>query len=144
MNCDKTRELLVALLDGELRAQEEAACQAHLKGCPACAAEKKLLEASWQALDHLPAVTPSANWRADFWRRAREEEAAAIPWFAWPRLAPVLAGALGVWIVGIGSGMLLFSRSSAVVERQSSFALIAAPERATIDSAYISRMPRTR
>ena len=55
-------EDLTALLDGELAGEERERVEAHLKECPACAAERDVLKAAL-GLMQVPAIEPSADLR---------------------------------------------------------------------------------
>jgi Ca-activated chloride channel family protein len=45
MNCEQTKEWLLAYLDGQVNERQRAEIEAHLAGCPACAAEREALAA---------------------------------------------------------------------------------------------------
>ena len=68
MDCERTKELLNAYLDGELPPDRRAQVAEHLRGCAACAAALAELEDLNRAIGTLPgAVVPE-----DFARRVRE------------------------------------------------------------------------
>ncbi len=83
MNCEKTRELISSLHDGELETPERQRVQAHLKQCAACRAELARLRKVSRILKTARRGTPS------LWPRI--EARLAAPRRA--RLAWVLAGA---------------------------------------------------
>ena len=110
MDCEKIRELLTAYQDGVLPANEAAEIKTHLLGCQGCQTEERLLKETWNMLNVLEPIEPSPDFRARFWERVREEER-KTSWLSFPRLVPVMAGVLGVWVVGVGLGSYLFFRS---------------------------------
>ena len=74
--CEREREQIGALLDGELEAGERAALEAHLADCAGCRQaleDQRQLAAAFAAL---PAVEPAPDFEARFWARiAREADA---------------------------------------------------------------------
>jgi anti-sigma factor RsiW len=92
MTCDEARDLLGALVDGELAAGERAEVSGHLNSCPACAAEFKKLKALSSALRAAPYYPAPADRRENI-RRALRGDSSVVP--AWrSRVAPGLVGVL--------------------------------------------------
>ncbi|HUW34785.1 MAG TPA: zf-HC2 domain-containing protein [Planctomycetota bacterium] len=110
MKCDEIRAQLSAYFDGELPAGQADAVRRHLDECPACMNEYKLLQSTWQMLLASDEIEPSADFARNFWRRLREENAAAPrdvrPLFARVlKWAPAMAASLLIaflagWCVG--------------------------------------------
>ncbi len=63
MNCEKTREYMIELIDGRLAGPAGDEVRAHLEACPACRAELGELRETLAALDRLPAPEPSPRLR---------------------------------------------------------------------------------
>jgi len=79
LSCVEVQEQLPAFLEGEVGARQREALQGHLLGCPACSAERRLLENSLRAIDHVAAATPDNLW-PEFQRRlAAERQAGRRP-----------------------------------------------------------------
>lgn len=128
MDCERIQEELPAYQDKELPEPRMASIRSHLAGCANCRGEMKALTETWGLLGSLEPVQPSADFRARFWERIRQE--AAQHRTLWERLAlgrsptdwrpptgrfggrftPVLAGVMALWILGIAGGVLLFER----------------------------------
>lgn len=119
MNCKEVQELLPAYEGMVLTAPETAEVKNHLATCKSCQREFDLLSATWAMLEVLEPIQPSADFRARFWEKVRQEEEKKS-WLPVPRLVPVLAGFLGVWVVGVGIGATLFVRSHAAAMRSQS------------------------
>jgi anti-sigma factor RsiW len=74
--CEREREAIGALVDGELAPDERAALEAHLAGCAGCRQEFEELSRLAAAFASLPAVEPAPDFEARFWARiAREADA---------------------------------------------------------------------
>ena len=74
--CEREREAIGALVDGELATAEHAALEAHLAGCAGCRQELEELNRLAAAFRSLPAVEPAPDFEARFWARiAREADA---------------------------------------------------------------------
>lgn len=58
MSCEQVLESLESFVDGELDAAAATTAQAHLDGCPACAAEHRLATAVRDELRALPEMDP--------------------------------------------------------------------------------------
>ena len=101
VKCEESQNLLSARLDGRLSPDEEARLRKHLAACAACREEERALSGLWSALGALEPVRPSADFKARFWLRVREEEALAEKGWArafhsWRRLALALRPALAL------------------------------------------------
>jgi len=102
MSCRKTRSELAAFVDGALEGRARARVEAHLAGCPGCAAEAarlRRLNGLLGAAAGTPAVDVDSAWLALSERL--EAEQASSPahsawWRAWWIPAPALAAAAGV------------------------------------------------
>ena len=143
MNCDHICEKLTAFLDGALTPSEAADVSAHLRVCTACHDEKLVLSKTWDMLAVLEPIEPSPDFRVRFWERVRQEEERKRSWLWWPRLVPTLAGALGLWVVGVGLGSSLFMRYHAPMVpspalHASATDLAPAPD---LTAAFMTRLP---
>ncbi|MGD8793680.1 MAG: von Willebrand factor type A domain-containing protein [Anaerolineae bacterium] len=121
MNCERTHQSLLAYLDGELSAREQAAVKAHLAECAACAAERQALAglqadlsatvAAAAAAVELPAAAEARiadRLTAEIEKSRRPGRLAAF--LAWLRRpAPILAGVVAVLVVAVVLGPVLFS-----------------------------------
>ena len=111
MECKNVVNALPAYLDLALNKGEESDIKGHLAQCPDCRNEALLLSSSWNALGVLESIQPSEDFRARFWARARREEKAREAQtgiFARFPLAPVLAGFLVLWMLGVAGGVRFF------------------------------------
>ncbi|MBI2956912.1 MAG: HEAT repeat domain-containing protein [Acidobacteria bacterium] len=117
MNCKAMEEKLVLDLYGELTAEERAAVEAHLKGCPQCAATAAELGRLRAALDARPRREPSpellVHCRADL-EEALDREASGWrglirSWLGMAPGQPALraASALAVLVLGVSLGWTL-------------------------------------
>jgi len=107
MNCDDARTLLADYLGLELSAEDQAALEEHLAGCPGCAAEIEPFRQVQVALRRLP-VPPPALVRS----AARELRQPLLPgWRLWWRLPRVLAYAATLLI---GAGIGWYARAGAL------------------------------
>ena len=104
--------------------------------------ESELIEKAWGLLGALPKVEPSPDFYARFWEKVREEKERKVSWLSFPRLAPALAGALGVWILGVGIGSVLFMRQYPLSTASSSLRLELAQayDSDSLSSAYLKRI----
>lgn len=74
--CERQREAISALVDGELEGAERAALEAHLAGCHGCRQELEELRRLAAAFAALTPVEPAPDFEARFWARiAREGDA---------------------------------------------------------------------
>src|SRR5262245_7627973 len=74
--CEREREAIGALADGQLGADERAALETHLAGCAGCRAELAALERLDAVFAALAPVTPPPDFEARFWARVARGEAA--------------------------------------------------------------------
>ena len=96
MTHDKYKELLSALLDGELSESERGAALAHLAECEACQAYFAELNAMHDALADLDEAEPPADFAAGVLARLHEDAAPQPmkrhnPWRRWGTLAACAA-----------------------------------------------------
>lgn len=112
MHCDKIIERLPAFQDGALTPPETQEVRSHLTSCPRCRDDMELLSRTWNALALLKPLTPSPDFRARFWERVREEDAARIPLADFPRLLWGLQFTLttAVFLLGVFVSLNLASR----------------------------------
>ena len=107
MDCRKIKELIPIYLDQELSSDDHRLVETHLHTCPACMAEARALEKSWEVLGELDEIEPDPQYMARFWRSLD----AQMPWyekllrdvqtaFLQRRWVPVLAGAVVIVLVG--------------------------------------------
>jgi anti-sigma factor RsiW len=93
MTCDAVRDLLSALLEGELPAAERASVEEHLAACPECRELRDLMAGNRAAL----AAFPEALVSGELLARLCAVPDAQKPWYArlprtlLPRLQPALA-----------------------------------------------------
>lgn len=83
--CETYSAQIGGYVDGELRAEERAAFEAHLPGCASCT--EALGSQRWLAeqLLGLPRVEPGPEFEAQFWARLAREENASGGLLAWLR-----------------------------------------------------------
>jgi len=90
MNCRNTETKLVAYLDSKLTIAERRQFEAHLATCAECGKRAAEFRSVWDALDELPALTPSAAFDARVRARVDQERRQAGFW-SWiipsPRMA---------------------------------------------------------
>lgn len=107
MRCQKTRSLLGLFLDGQLGKRKASKIKAHLDICPACTKELNLLKSTWDLLGEWKRISPSPNFKANFWQKVFQEEPVVEkkPVFVFPRLkprlVPVFATLVAVLIITI-------------------------------------------
>jgi anti-sigma factor RsiW len=105
MTCERIEELLSAYLEGELAAAERSEVEAHLAGCPGCAALAGLMKETMAATSAFPEIEPSPALLArlyDIPAAQGERKRLFRPVFEWltrPALQPVYATLTGVFIV---------------------------------------------
>jgi hypothetical protein len=108
MNCARIREQLPSLLDDRLATAAAREIRAHLTGCPECEREFATLNQTLNALDAVPAPTPSPRLRARVYAAIAAEQhalrhpatAAAEPIAPASAKAPVRFGrSLWFWLV---------------------------------------------
>jgi anti-sigma factor RsiW len=105
MSCPDEAQL-IRLVSGELSPDEASVVGAHLRECPACAATRDDLAATWGGLgawvDDAPDDAPSADlWPQVQMALAREIERESV-WL--PRTAPALLRAAACIAVAVGLG----------------------------------------
>ncbi|HVT74491.1 MAG TPA: anti-sigma factor [Lacunisphaera sp.] len=110
MNCDETRHLLPAHLDGELDVVRDAEIVAHLDGCPACA-DRALAHAARRGLvqEKLPRFTAPAGLEAQIrtsLHAAARPKTTMFPPMLWNRLLPLAAALLVTGGLGFRWGMV--------------------------------------
>ena len=107
MDCHKIKEIIPNYLDQELSSDDHRLVEAHLRTCPACMAEARAVEESWEVLGELDEIEPDPQYLVRFWRALD----AQMPWyekmlrdvrtaFLQRRWVPVLAGAVVIVLVG--------------------------------------------
>lgn len=90
MNCARIREQLPSLLDDRLATAAAREIRTHLAGCPDCEREFATLSQTLNALDAMPAPTPSPRLRARVYAAiAAEQHALRNPVSATEPAAPV-------------------------------------------------------
>jgi len=114
MNCASIQEDLSAYQDGELSLQQSREINVHLAGCSMCRNQLVRSREVWDALGTLPEIEPSADFRARFWQKVRDEEiqTPSRGWFPWTRWLPTAAAAMALWSFGILGGLKLFNRQA--------------------------------
>lgn len=144
MQSPHVKELLSEYLDKVLDSETASRVKNHLAICSECQSEENSLMASWALLGSLEAIEPSPDFRVRFWERVRAEEEKEVSWHSFPRLIPLMAGVLGVWVVGVGLGSYLFLRSpqaklfaASLIQQQELF-----DDVSNLGSAYLKRMSR--
>jgi anti-sigma factor RsiW len=127
MSCDDLKILWPEFLTGELAPKSKAALEAHLAGCPSCAAELHKTTEMWTKLGVLAPEQPSPAVRERFYtmleaykqgleatgtapaaaerRPARKLDLGA--WFSWRRPSFRFAAAAAFLLAGIGFGTIL-------------------------------------
>lgn len=113
MNCKKVVQTLPDYLSHALGETETERVRVHLDLCPECREESRLLMATWDILGLIEPVQPSADFRARFWEKVRQQENAVFGgtgFFARFPFAPALAGFLLLWVLGVAGGARLFDR----------------------------------
>jgi len=95
MICDRIEELLAAFSDGELRPEERAEVERHLRDCPSCAALLESLRTADAALARFPEIEPPASLREALYAvPARRKFRFGLDVLLRPALQPVLAAGL--------------------------------------------------
>jgi anti-sigma factor RsiW len=97
MTCEETRELLHALIDGELDAGHAREVETHVAGCPRCAAQLRDYRVMRQAL-----AASELRYQAPSALRARIEGALPIP-----SRRPVLVSSRRSLLKGLGMGSVM-------------------------------------
>lgn len=106
MRCEDIQKKLPAYEAGTLGGGEQAEILLHVRSCPICGVEEKVLAVLWRALDAMPSLDASPGFKARFWEKAREQESKRRGgWAWWTTWAPLAAGAMAVWLLGIAGGI---------------------------------------
>ncbi len=109
MNCNDIRSELPGYRNLRSEDPKRTAVQSHLDGCEACRTEAARLRTLWNTLGADLGITPSADFRARFWVRVRQEDEKESPifgWLTWKRWTAVTAGALAAWTIGVSGPAL--------------------------------------
>ncbi|HEV3260016.1 MAG TPA: zf-HC2 domain-containing protein [Gemmataceae bacterium] len=79
-NCDQARQALPGLLYGDLAADEQAAVEKHLQGCPACREDYAALQRVRRLLDTVPAPDVRVDLRGVYAEAARLQDKRLRRW----------------------------------------------------------------
>lgn len=105
MDCNIVRELILQAEEG-LDPDREVAMRRHLDHCRACRSFSEEFCRTWESLDQVPVIEPSAAFNAGVWHRIEQRRVPA--WRRWLVLAPlpvmVRAAVILVLMVGAGVG----------------------------------------
>lgn len=108
MLCEQYRDMLMALLDGELPEAERMAAERHLHTCRECSAEyhrfMKLLHLTHQV--HFP--TPKESVWQQYWSGVCRKMTGHVAWISWASGAVFLAMVGGLMIFGFSHSALAF------------------------------------
>jgi len=74
MNCEKVREELVALIDGQLADKDARAVEDHLASCRACARELELTKRAVELSRQHQTPALSGDFERSFWARFEREK----------------------------------------------------------------------
>ena len=77
LSCVEVQDQLCAYLDGELSVDGAQKLQGHLLGCPACSAERRLLENSLRVMDTATTAAPPDNLWPQLERRLQASQSSA-------------------------------------------------------------------
>ena len=103
--CTGMENKLVEYLDGRAKPAERHAVEEHLAGCAECRVRAEEFRMLWNALDDLPALSPSPAFDASLRARIAAEPAPRRfwDWLPSPRLAFATTAliALSVWMVSM-------------------------------------------
>ncbi len=128
IKCQKSKDLMLEALYGELSAEDRTLFDAHLRACPECAAEYSVLGATLEVMDRRERPDPGATFWDGYWdrlekRMEREMSMTAAPAAEpfWPRLRRALStvprwayqasAALALVVVGVLIGRAVFAPS---------------------------------
>jgi anti-sigma factor RsiW len=102
MRCSDMEARLVEYLDGRARPAGRHAVEQHLAACAACRARAEQFRDIWEALDDLPAISPSASFDAALRQRFAAEPVRQgfWSWLPSPRFALAVAALVvfSIWI----------------------------------------------
>lgn len=142
MKCEDVQKKLPAYEAGTLGGGEQAEILLHVRSCPVCGAEEKVLAVLWRALDAMPSLDASPGFKARFWEKAREQESQRRGgWARWTAWAPLAAGAMAAWLLGVAGGIGLSGVRLPDVASGSTLALkifTATQPLNSIEAAYLS------
>jgi anti-sigma factor RsiW len=96
--CNKYREEMHRVLDGELDSEERSGLDEHLAACPACRRDYEALKRAVAAFEAAPRLEPSPAFAAGVMRRVRAAEARqarARRFFSWATAGATAAVATG-------------------------------------------------
>lgn len=112
MSCEQIRDSLQGLIDGALDKGEMMAVKRHLKSCPACRSEYRILHSISHSLSRLPIYEPRADFnQAVFHRLGLEYQPYRQP--LWMRLAMAAGTSLAVfWLTAIAVALPTFLLNS--------------------------------
>lgn len=116
MTCTDVRLELATYRNLKKENPVRAAIESHLVSCSACQAEDQRLTTVWEALEMVPTIAPSPDFRARFWEKVRQAEEAENPfwgWLTWKRWTALTAGALAAWTFGVSGPALWAAKSVA-------------------------------
>ena len=128
IKCQKVKDLMLQALYGELPAEDREHFEAHLRACPACAAEYSVLGATLEVMDRRERPDPGVDFWDGSWERLerrleREAAPAAAPaseslwrrarraFSTVPRWAYQASAALALVLLGILIGRAVFAPS---------------------------------
>ncbi len=96
MNCETIKDRLPGFIDGTLDKEEMISVRRHLKSCPSCRGELRLLGDLFSGLSRLPVYEPGSDFnRAVFHRLGLEYQPYRRP--AWLRLAMATGTSLALF-----------------------------------------------
>ena len=128
IKCQKTKDLMLEALYGELPAGDRALFDAHLRACPECAAEYSVLGATLEVMDRRERPDPGGAFWDGYWDRLEKkmergtlttEAPASEPFWrrarrafsTVPRWAYQASAALALVVVGVLIGRSVFAPS---------------------------------
>lgn len=106
LSCRQFRGQHAEFVDGYLSASAQRACAAHLEDCPACAGHDVQIRRSLLALQALPEITPSVEFRARLAARIAEDRLPLAthraPAARWGMATMILAASVALMIMASG------------------------------------------
>lgn len=130
MTCNNIRSELPGFRNLKSEDPKRAAVQSHLDGCESCRMEAARLTTLWETLGADLRIMPSADFRARFWERVRQEDEKEDPvfgWLTWKRWVAVTAGALTAWTIGISGPAVLALKNREARSVHPAVAIISSP-----------------
>lgn len=110
----KNKNLLSALADGELPADQAEAVRRHLDNCPLCRKDFENLEHTDDLIRHMPSPALSADFDRRFWNRVAEMDERRSTWqglrFWFTGWRPLVASGLAAGLVAMMT--LFFARNT--------------------------------